>query len=50
MKKQNTFKKWINTGTKKETFAKKTFVVLMAIFIIYQIGYVIGIFLANIGL
>ena len=50
MKKQNKFKKWINAETKKVTFDKKTFVVLMVIFIIYQIGYGIGIFLAYIEL
>lgn len=50
MKKQNKFKKRINAGTKKVTFDKKTLVVLMVIFIIYKIGYGIGIFLAHIGL
>ncbi len=50
MKKQNKFKKWINTGTKKVTFNKKTFVVLMVIFIIYQIGYGIGMLLSHMGL
>lgn len=50
MKKQNKFKKRINAGTKKVTFDKKIFVVLIVIFVIYQIGYGIGSFLAHIGL
>ncbi len=50
MKKQNKFKKRMNAGTKKVTFDKKTFVVLMVIFIIYQIGYGIGVLLSHFGL
>ena len=48
-KKSNT-KDWLNAGTKQEVFVKKTITVVIAIYIIYQLGYRIGTFLAHIGL
>lgn len=48
-KKSNT-NDWLNTGTKKELFVKKTLAVVISIYIIYQLGYAIGTFLAHIGL
>ena len=48
-KKSNT-KDWLNTGVKKEVFVKKMLAVVITIYIIYQLGYGIGTFLAHIGL
>ena len=41
---------WLNTGTKNGGFLIKILAVVISIYIIYQLGYVFGTFLANIGL
>jgi hypothetical protein len=43
-------KEWFNKGTKTEVFIKKTLAALVGFLLSYRIGYVIGAFLANIGL
>lgn len=45
-----TLKKWFNSGSKTEVVIKKTLVVLIAFYLMYKSGYVVGTFLANIGL
>lgn len=45
-----TLKKWFNAGSKTEVIMKKAFVVLIAFYLMYKSGYVVGTFLANIGL
>lgn len=48
--KKGNIQNWLNTGTKKESFFKEMFVVVITMYIIYQLGYGIGTFLAHIGL
>lgn len=48
--KKNYVKDWLNSGTTKEVFVKRIFITVMTIYIIYQLGYGIGTFLAHIGL
>lgn len=47
--KKSKIKAWLNTGTKNEVFVKKIFIVLVTIYIIYRLGYGVGMFLAHIG-
>lgn len=47
--KKSKIKAWLNTGTKNEVFARKMFIVLITIYILYQLGYGVGMFLAQIG-
>lgn len=49
-KKQNDIEKWFRTGSKNEIFLKKLLLFLVMTWLIYQTGYAIGTFLANIGL
>ncbi len=49
-KKKVTLEKWFNAGSKKEVVIKKPLVILIAFYLIYKLGYVVGEFLANIGL
>lgn len=48
--KKVTLKKWFNSGSKTETVIKKAFLILIAFYLIYKLGYVIGTLLANISL
>lgn len=50
--KKVTLKKWLNSGSKTETVIKKAFLILIliAFYLIYKLGYVIGTLLANISL
>lgn len=48
--KKNNEKDWLNSGTKKECFVRKLLVAVITIYIIYQLGYGVGTFLAHIGL
>ncbi len=43
-------KEWFNSGTKTEVFIKKALVVLIVFYLMYKSGYVVGTFIANIGL
>ena len=47
--KKNFIKQWLNTGTKKELCIKGIVAVSIAIYIVYQLGYAFGAFLAHIG-
>ena len=40
---------WFHSGTKSEVLIKKAFLYLFTGWIVYQLGYALGIFLANIG-
>lgn len=42
--------KWFSKGTKEAVFLKKTLLVLLAFYLIYRCGYIVGVFLSNIGL
>lgn len=46
--KKVTLKEWLDSGSKTEV--KKTLVVLIAFYLLYKLGYVVGTFIANIGL
>lgn len=48
--KKVTLKKWFNSGSKTEVIIKKVLVVLVAFYLMYKSGYVVGMFLANIGI
>ena len=43
-------KAWVNAGTRNEIFIKRVLVVSLTLLVIYKLGYVIGVFLAHIGL
>lgn len=47
--KKTDMKDWLNTGEKNALFVKKMFTVVITIYIIYQLGYGIGTFLAHMG-
>ncbi len=49
-KKKNNIEDWFQTGSKNKVFLKKLLLYLVMTWLIYQIGYAIGTFLANIGL
>lgn len=48
--KKVTLKKWFSLGSKTEAVIKKVLVVLIAFYLMYKLGYVVGTFIANIGL
>jgi len=48
--KKVTLKKWFNLGSKTKVFIKKTLVILIAFYLMYKSGYIVGTFIANIGL
>ncbi len=41
---------WFKSGTKNEVFFKKLLLFLVMTWLVYQLGYALGAFLANIGL
>ena len=41
---------WFENGTKNQVFCKKALLVMLAFYLMYRLGYVIGLFLSNIGL
>lgn len=41
---------WFNSGSKNEIFIKKLLLFLLPTWLVYQLGYALGTFLANIGL
>lgn len=43
-------KAWMNTGTRNDIFIRRVLVVSLTLLILYKLGYVIGVFLAHIGL
>ena len=43
-------KAWVNAGTRNEIFIRRVLVVSLTLLVIYKLGYVIGVFLAHIGL
>lgn len=47
---ENRVKQWLDTAPKEQIFILKTALVLLAFYLMYQIGYFIGAFLSNIGL
>ena len=47
---KNKIKNWFNKGTKQEIFIKKAMIVLLTIYFLYRSGYVVGTFLAHLGL
>ena len=47
---KNKIKNWFNKGTKQEVFIKRVMLVLLTLYFLYRSGYVIGIFLAHLGL
>lgn len=48
--KKVTLKEWLGSGSKTAVVLKKTLVVLIAFYLMYKLGYVVGTFIANIGL
>lgn len=48
--KKVTLKECLGSGSKTEVVIKKILVVLMAFYLLYKLGYVVGTFIANIGL
>lgn len=49
-KKQNDIEEWFQTGSKNEVFLKKSLLLLVMTWLIYQTGYAIGTFLAHFAL
>lgn len=47
---ENNIMAWFKKGTKEQVFFKKALLVLLAFYLMYRLGYIVGIFLANIGL
>lgn len=45
-----TLKEWFSSGSKTEVVIKKALVVLIAFYLMYKLGYVVGTFIANISL
>jgi len=43
-------KTWVNAGEERVVFVRKAFAVSLALLILYKFGYVIGTFLAQIGI
>lgn len=48
--KKVTLKDWLNGGSKKNIIIKKVFVIAITMYLIYNLGYAIGTFWANISL
>ena len=47
---KNSIEEWLNKGTKKELLIKGILAGSIAIYLVYQLGYAFGTFLAHIGL